>query len=320
VSGVIQNRFFQEGSDVEAGDLLFQIDPRPYQIAVDQARSNLGVANAVLLKAKSQYDRVATLGKLQVVSELDEISARANFDQAKAEVASAEAALKSAQIDLDYAAVKAPISGRIGRSLVTEGALVRANEATHLATIQQIDPIYASFSQSAGEALNLRNAYENKNLTINPKDNSIPVQLRLEDGSQYDHTGRLLFGEVTVERSTGQVNFRAMIPNSKGMLLPGMYVRVLVEQGNYANAFLVPQQAVKRSEMGDQLWVLDTENKPVLRDVQVIGSKNNQWIVIDGLDEGDLVVISGFFKLQSGVPVSPLIKEKITHDKPDMEN
>ncbi|MAT51669.1 MAG: efflux transporter periplasmic adaptor subunit [Porticoccaceae bacterium] len=313
VSGIVLKRLFREGSDVKAGDELFRIDPAPYRAAVQQAQSNLAVANANLLIAKAQYDRIAALGKVKAVSELDEITAQASYKQAEAEVEAAEAALESARIDLEYATVKAPISGRIGRSLVTEGALVGQGEATHLATIQQIHPIYASFNQSAREALSLRRFYAEGALNLNP-DKSIPVRLRLEDGSEYPHTGSLLFGELTVERSTGQINFRAQFPNSEGMLLPGMYVRAIMEQGRYPNAILVPQQAVTRGDNVDTLWVVDEDQKVAVREVEIAGSKGNQWIVTGGVAAGDRVVVDGFFKAAPGAQVTPVIVSFEEHD------
>lgn len=307
VAGIIQSKLFNEGSDVDAEQALFQIDATPYKNAVRQAEANLAVANANLLKAKAQSERILSLGKANVVSELDQINADASLKGAEAEVEAAKAALSSTQIDLEYATVRAPISGRIGRSLVTEGALVGQNEATHLATIQQINPIYASFSQSAMAALNLRNAYANEMISLNAEDQSIPVQLRLEDGSDYPHPGRLLFGELTVERSTGQIQFRAKFPNPDNLLLPGMYVKVVVEQAQYPDAFLIPQQAVTRSAQGDTVMVISADNEVAARKVTIAGSKENQWIITKGLTAGEKVMVDGFFKARPGALVTPVM-------------
>ena len=305
VSGIVQSRDFAEGSDVKAGQKLFPIDPAPYQSAVDEATSNLAVARANLLKARAQYDRIAALGKLKAVSELDEISARATFKQAEAGVAAAEAAVASARIDLAHATVRAPINGRVGRSLVTEGALVRKEEATHLTTIQQIEPIYASFDQSAADALRLRSSFANKTLDLTG-DNAIPVRLVLEDGTRYPHEGRLLFGEVNVDPATGQIDFRAEIPNPDRILLPGMYVRVVVEQARFPEGFLVPQKAVTRNEHGDTLLVVGADNRVDVLPVTIAGVQNNQWIITEGLEGNERVMVDGFFKAPPGTRVTPL--------------
>lgn len=305
VSGIVLSREFTEGAMVEAGQTLFQIDPAPYQAKVKEAESQLAVASASLFQAKAQYDRIAALGKVKAVSELDEITAEANYQQALAQVEAAKAAVESARVDLDHATVKAPISGRIGRSIVTEGALVADNGGTHMATIQQIEPIYASFNQGSADALRLRTSYAAKSLTLT-KDNEVPVSLILEDGTRYHHSGRLLFGEASVEPSTGQINFRAEIPNPDHLLLPGMYVRVILEQALYPDAFLIPQKAVTRNEHGDTVLVLDAENKVTIKSVTIAGARANNWIVTEGLEAGDRVVLDGFYKIAPGRPVTPL--------------
>lgn len=307
VAGIIQSKLFSEGSEVKADQALFQIDATPYKNAVRQAEANLALANAKLLKARAQSERILSLGKAKVVSELDQINADASLKGAEAEVEAARAALSSTHIDLEYAEVHAPISGRIGRSLVTEGALVGQNEATHLATIQQIHPIYASFSQSAMAALNLRSAYVNKMVELNSDDHSLPVQLLLENGSEYSHPGRLLFGELAVERSTGQIQFRAVFPNPESVLLPGMYVKVVVEQAQYPDAFLIPQQAVTRSEQGDIVMVISSDDHVVSRQVTIAGSRGNHWIITKGLTVGDKVMVDGFFKARPGAKVTPVV-------------
>jgi len=302
VSGIVQSRDFVEGRDVKAGDKLFQIDPSPYLASMHQAESALAVARANLLKAKAQYDRFAALGKVKAVSELDEITAQATFKQAEAEVAAAQAGVEAARINLEYATVRAPISGRVGRSLVTEGALVGEGEATHLTTIQQIEPIYASFTQTVADALKLRSSYANKTLDLTG-DNVIPVRLILEDGSRYPHEGRLLFGELNVEPGTGLINFRAEMPNPERMLLPGMYVRVVVEQARYPDGFLIPQQAITRSENGDTLLLVGPDNVVGVRAVTIAGSRDNDWIVTEGLEAGEQVVVEGTQKIRAGTVV-----------------
>lgn len=318
VSGIIQSREFVEGSDVKAGQTLYQIDPAPYRAAVHQAESALAMAQANLLKARAQSDRFAALGKVKAVSELDEITANASFKQAEAEVEAARAGVESARINLGYATVKAPISGRVGRSLVTEGALVGEGEATHLTTIQQIEPVYASFTQTVADALKLRSSYANKTLDLTGN-NVIPVRLILEDGSHYPHPGHLLFGELNVDPGTGLINFRAEIPNPDRMLLPGMYVRVLVEQARYPDGFLVPQKAVTRSEHGDTLLLVDEDNVVTVRAVTIVGSRNNDWIVTAGLADGERVMVDGFFKAPPGATVKPLATVVPFSDQADGE-
>jgi membrane fusion protein (multidrug efflux system) len=201
--------------------------------------------------------------------------------------------------------VRAPIDGRAGRSLVTEGALVRQEDATHLTTIQQIQPIYASFDQSAADALKLRNSFANKTLDLTG-DNAIPVRLILEDGSRYPHEGRLLFGEVNVDPATGQIDFRAQIPNPDRILLPGMYVRVVVEQARFPEGFLIPQKAVTRNEHGDTVLVVGEGDVVEVRPVTIAGAQNNQWIITEGLEANERVMVDGFFKAPPGTRVKPL--------------
>lgn len=304
VSGIVKSRDFVEGSDVEAGQQLYQIDPAPYRAAARQAESNLAVAGANLLKAKAQNDRIAALGEVKAVSELDVITADATLKQAEAEVEAAKARVEAAHIDLAYATVRAPISGRVGRSLVTEGALVGEGEATHLTTIQQIEPIYASFTQSAANALTLRSSYANKSLGLT-SDNAIPVRLILEDGSRYAQPGRLLFGEVNVDPGTGQITFRAEIPNPDGMLLPGMYVRVLLEQASFPDSYLIPQKAVSRTEHGDTVLVVGEDDVVAVRPVTIVGEQNNHWIIAEGLQSDERIMIDSFFKAPPGTEVTP---------------
>ena len=306
VAGIIQSRDFEEGSEISKGQQLFQIDATPYQAAEAKAEANLAIAKANAVKAKAQFDRIDLLGKAKVVSELDLINADATMQEAKAQVQAAVAELNSARIDLQYARVVAPISGRIGRSKVTEGALVGENEATHLATIQQIDPIYASFAQNAQDALKLRAAYTHKLVKTNPEDESISVSLRLEDGSEYPLQGKLLFGELSVNPGTGQIEFRARFPNPHWYLLPGMYARVIVEQARYPDAYLIPQKSLTRSGDGDRVNIIDKANKVSQRRVTVVGSRDNHWIVTKGIEPGELIMVDGFFKAPPGATVEPV--------------
>jgi len=304
VSGIVLERTFTEGSTVEEGEVLYQLDPAPYRARVAEEKSNLAVARANLLQARAQHERIRALGELKAVSELDAITAEATFRQAEAQVEAATAALDNARIDLDRATVKAPISGRIGRSLVTEGALVGEGEATHLATIQQLDPIYASFNQGSADALQLRNSFAQQQLTLTA-DNSLPVRLILEDGNLYPEAGRLLFGEVTVEPTTSQINFRAAVPNEEHLLLPGMFIRVQLEQVLYQDAYLVPQKVAIRDGGGDRVRVVNEDNVVELKPVVIAGEQDNHWIVTKGLAPGDQVLMDNFFKAKPGHKVIP---------------
>lgn len=305
VSGIVQKRLFEEGSDVVAGQKLLQIDPEPYQARRASAEAGMVKAEAELYRARSQAERTQRLFKARAISEQDYINARAEERAAEAQVGVAKAALESARIDLDYASVTAPISGRIGRALVTEGALVGQGEATPLATIQQVDRLYVSFTQTAREVLALRKAYAAGELKV-AAEGSVPVELILEDGSLYPHAGQLLFSDLAVDPNTSRVTLRASVPNPDGLLLPGMYVRVKLQQARYPQAFLVPQQAVARNEKGDTMRVLDGKQLVETRSVAVSGAVGNRWVVIRGLQPGEKYVVEGFQKIRPGAPVEPV--------------
>lgn len=238
VSGIIVERVFTQGSHVEEGDVLYRIDPEPFRVQVTSAEATLQRAKAVQLQARQQADRQRELRERQVTSAQQYDDAIALLAQADADVAAAEAGLAAARLNLDYAEVKAPITGRIGRALVTEGALVAANAPENLATIQQLDPIYVDFTQSVNELLQLRRMLAAGEL-VSPAPGEARVLLRYDDGTEYAHAGRLLFSEVTVDETTGQVTMRAEFPNSDGELLPGMYVRAVLEQGVRNHALAV---------------------------------------------------------------------------------
>jgi membrane fusion protein (multidrug efflux system) len=314
VAGIIQSRDFQEGTEISQGQQLYQIDPKPYEAAEAKARANLAIAKASAVKAKAQSDRIDVLGKAKVVSELDQINADASMQAASAQIEAAQAELNTARINLEYARVIAPINGRIGRSKVSEGALVGENEATHLATIQQINPIYANFSQNAQDALKLRAAYASKQLLVDPVDNSIEVRLSLEDGSEYPLAGKLLFGELSVNPGTGQLDYRASFPNPNWYLLPGMYARAVIEQARYPNAFLIPQQSITRSGEGDIVYVINQQDIVATRQVTVAGSLGNDWIVTAGLQEGERVMTDGFFKAPPGTRVDAVLLADVNAD------
>ncbi len=250
VSGIVVERVFQQGSLVKEGDVLYRIDPAPFHLRVQSAEATLKRALATQLQARQQADRIAELRTKNVASEQQSDNAVAALAQADADVASAEAGLASAKLDLQYSEVRAPISGRIGRALITEGALVGTGAADILATIQQLDPVYADFTQSAGELLELRRELKVGALTgTNP--GAANVKLMFDNGGEYPRPGQLLFSEATVDATTGQVTLRGQFPNPDGDLLPGMYVRVVLQQGVQRNAIAVPQQAVQRDGRGD---------------------------------------------------------------------
>jgi membrane fusion protein (multidrug efflux system) len=304
-AGIVQQRLFREGSDVRAGQVLYRIDPAPYAAANASAQAALARAQANLGQATSLAQRYAPLVEANAISKQDYANAVAAQKQAEADVAAARAGVRTSEINLGYASVTAPISGRIGRSLVTEGALVGQGEATPLAVIQQINPLYVNFTQSATEVMNLRRALEQGRLKRAGAEGA-QVRVLLEDGTPYPQPGKLLFADLTVDASTGQVTLRAEVPNPGTMLLPGMYVRVQVEQAKAGNALLLPQQAVTRSPQGDSVMVVAGNGQVSPRPVKIGGSQNSQWVVLSGLQAGEQVMVDGFQKLRPGQPVKPV--------------
>jgi membrane fusion protein (multidrug efflux system) len=304
-AGIVQQRLFREGADVRAGQPLFRIDPAPYQAAVASAQAGLARAQANLGTAKVLADRYKPLVEANAVSKQDYANAVAAEKQAEADVASGKAAVQTAQINLNYASVVAPISGRIGRALVTEGALVGQGEATPLALIQQINPMYVNFTQPASEALSLRRAFEQGQLKRAGNQGAL-VHVLLEDGSEHPQTGRLLFSDLTVDPTSGQLTLRAEVPNPGGNLLPGLYVRVRLEQAKAGNAVLLPQQAVTRSNQGDTVMVVASDGKVTTRPVKVGSAQGTNWVILDGLKAGEQVMVDGFQKVRPGAPVKPV--------------
>jgi membrane fusion protein (multidrug efflux system) len=304
-AGILQERLFREGSEVKAGQALFRIDAAPYTAAVQSAQASLARSQANLTQATALAERYAPLVKENAVSQQEFASAVAAQKQAEADVAAGRAAVQSANINLGYARVTAPISGRIGRALVTEGALVGQGEATQLAVIQQINPMYVNFTQSAAEVFQLRKAMESGQLKGAGKD-AASVQVVLEDGSVYDQPGRLLFSDLTVDSATGQITLRAEVPNPRGTLLPGLYVRVRLEQATAGNAITLPQQSVTRSAQGDTVSVVGADGKVESRKVKVGGEQNGKWVIVDGLKAGEQVMVDGFQKLQMVPPGTPV--------------
>ncbi|MBJ2149294.1 efflux RND transporter periplasmic adaptor subunit [Paracoccus sp. IB05] len=304
VGGIIETRVFEQGSLVTAGDVLFRLDSASYEIAVEAAKASVARAEAVLAEAEATERRYASLNERNITSQAEFETATATRLQAAAALAEAKAQLRAAEINLSYTEVKAPISGRIGRAQVTEGALVSA-QGEVLTTIQQLDPVYADMQQPVSELLRLRQALDSGELTqVEP--GAARVVLLLDDGSQYAHPGKLLFAEASVERSSGQVTLRAEFPNPDGILLPGMYVRVSVEQATEAAAFAIPGQAVQRDASGKAMVYVVTNGAAELRTVGLGRSVGNRVTVHEGLTAGDMLIVDGFQKMGPGAPVSPV--------------
>jgi membrane fusion protein (multidrug efflux system) len=304
-AGILQERLFREGSDVKAGQALFRIDASPYAAALQSAQASLARSQANLTQATALAERYAPLVKENAISQQEFASAVAAQKQAEADVAGGKAAVQTANINLGYARVTAPISGRIGRALVTEGALVGQGEATQLAVIQQIHPMYVNFTQSAAEVYQLRKAMESGQLK-GAGAQAAAVQVVMEDGSVYEQPGRLLFSDLTVDSATGQVTLRAEVPNPKGTLLPGLYVRVRLEQAKASNAITLPQQAVTRSAQGDTVSVVGADGKIESRQVKVGGQQNGKWVILEGVKAGEQIMVDGFQKLQMMPPGTPV--------------
>ncbi len=302
-AGILEKRLFREGSDVKADQLLFRIDAAPYQAAAASADASVASAEANLRQAAAQAERYKPLLEANAISKQDYLNAVAAKEQAEANVAAARAALKTAQINLGYASVTSPIAGRIGRALVTEGALVGQGEATRLAVVQQINPMYVNFTQSSIEILRLRQAIEKGQLKRATAADSAEVKIALEDGSEYPHPGKLLFSDLTVDSTSGQITLRAEIPNPTGLLLPGMYVRVRLEQAKASNGIVLPQQAVTRGSTGDSVMVVTADGKVAPRPVKIGSAQAGQWVVLEGLKAGEQVIVDGFQKLRPNTPV-----------------
>lgn len=303
VAGILQRRLFREGSDVRARQPLFAIDAAPYRAALASAQAQQARAEANLMPASAQAERDRPLRAAKAISEQEYVGAQAAQKQAEADVAAAKAAVQTAQINLDYAHVTAPIGGRIGRALVTEGALVGQGEATPLAVVQQIDPLYVNFTQSAAEVLRLRAAIAGGRLNSASGPASAEVSVVMEDGSVYPLRGKLLFSDLTVDPSSDQITLRAEVPNPKAELLPGLYVRVRLEQAQARGAMLVPQQAVQRGSDGDSVKVVGADGRVSTRAVKVSAAQDGRWVVLDGLKAGEQVMVDGFQKLRGNAPV-----------------
>jgi membrane fusion protein (multidrug efflux system) len=303
VSGVIQRRLFREGSIVRQGQTLYQIDPSIYAAQQAQAAANLQSARASAVAARTRAQRYAPLAKMEAISKQDYTDALAQARQADAAIAQNSATLRAAQVNMRFTRVPAPITGRIGLSSVTEGALVTANQPNALATITRLDPVYVDIQQSAADLLKLREALSQGGAVPT----SAQVRLKLPDGSIYGFTGTVEFSEVIVDQSTGTVTIRARFPNPQSILLPGMYVTAEFAQAVQTSAILVPQQAVSRDPQGQAtVFVVGPGNRAVQRTIQADRTLGTDWVVTGGLAPGEKVITQGTANLKDGAPIKPV--------------
>ncbi|WP_446890909.1 efflux RND transporter periplasmic adaptor subunit [Aeromonas veronii] len=305
VSGIILKRLFTEGSDVKAGDLLYQIDPAVYQAAVASAKANVAKAEANEQSARLKAQRYQELLKVKSISRQDYDDADASWKQAKAEIMASKAALRTAEINLGYTRITAPISGRIGKSAVTEGALVTAQQADSLTAIQQLDHMYVDVRQSTADLLRLKRLVAEGKLTQDEQKGA-KVTFQLEDGSTYGEEGSLQFSDVTVDETSGMVTLRVIVPNPHQLLLPGMFMRATLQEGERAQGLLVPQTAVTRTPNGGAtVMVVTADNKVELRNVQLSRVVGSNWVVESGLTSGERVIVAGLQKVRPGAVVNP---------------
>ena len=303
VSGVITRRFFQEGSYVKQGQTLYQIDPSVYQAQAAQAQANLQSARASAVAARTLASRYRPLVQMQAISKQDYTNAVAQAQQADASVAQNSAAVRSAQINIRFTRVPAPISGKIGLSAVTEGALVTANQVDAMTTITRLDPVFVDIQESAADLLSLRKALSRGGVVST----TAQVRLKLADGSDYGYTGTVEFSQVLVDQSTGTVTLRARFPNSQSILLPGMFVTAQFAQAIDTSAILVPQQAVTRDPKGNAtLWVVGPGNRAVERTIVADRTQGEYWVVTQGLAPGEKVITQGTANLKDGAPIKPV--------------
>ena len=302
VGGILQQRLFTEGADVKAGQALYQIDPATYEAALDSAQAALMKAEANVSPARLKAERFRELLAIKAVSKQEYDDAQAAFKQAEADVAVNRAAVKTARINLEYTKVRSPISGRIGKSAFTPGALVTANQAQALTSVRQLDPVYVDITQSSQDLLRLRAQFTNGELRSAAEE--APVRLKLENGAMYPHEGRLQFTDVSVDESTGMVSLRALFPNPEHILLPGMYVRAVIAEGVDENALLVPQRALRRDPKGQaSVLLVDGGGKVDVRLVDVGRTVGDSWQVLSGLKPGDRVIVEGGQNVRPGMSV-----------------
>jgi len=305
VSGIVVERNFTQGSDVAAGDVLYRLDAAPFAVELQSTEAALAKASAVLDHETQQAKRMQALVATRAVSQAQYDAAVAAMRQAEADVSARRADVARAKLNLDYTEIRAPIAGPIGRAMVTEGALVGQGETTHLATIQQLDPVYADFTQSVAELNQLRREFASGDLERIAPD-TVKVRLIVDEGEVYPHVGKLLFSDTTVDPTTGQVTLRGEFANPKNELLPGMYVRVQIEQGIDPDSIAVPQQAIRRNDAGNsEVFVIRDDNRAVSQPVRLGRVVEHQWTLLAGVKPGDRIVVEGFQKFTAGDTVNP---------------
>lgn len=301
VTGIVEERFFTEGGEVEQGQELYQLDDAIYRADYNSAKARFARAQATYELAKSNAERTSGLFEANAVSQQELDNVMSALQQAEADLAVAEAAVATSEVLLNYSRITSPISGRIGKSTVTQGALVTANQAEPLATVQQLDPIYVDLTRSSRELLRLRRELEAGTLT---ETDEVPVTILLEDGTRFEHEGKVAFSEVSVDPTTGSFSLRVVVPNPDHVLLPGMYVRAIVSNGVRENAILVPQQGIARGPTGNTYAMVVNEDGVVeQRPVEVSRAIADKWLVESGLSAGDRVVVQGLQKIRPGSPV-----------------
>jgi len=305
-TGILLKRLFEEGSNVKEGQVLFEIDPAPLQASLDSAKASMAKTEAALKESKATLDRYEELVPINAISKQVYDQAVATFGQNEAELLAAKAAVQTAELNLGYAQVSAPISGRIGKALVTEGALVSATEATQLAVIRQLDPVYFDFTQSSAEVLRLRRALE-KGSFESASPGEARVTLILEDGTVYRHAGKLLFSDIAVDPSTGTITLRAEVPNPENLLMPGMFARAQIVEGVKANAITIPQRTITRGAAGAAtVLVVNDENKVEERNIEVDLTLGTKVVVAKGLRPGERIIVEGSQKAPPGSVVKPV--------------
>ena len=302
VDGIVQERLYEEGTPVEAGEQLFQIDPREMRANLEAAQARLARARATAENAAQDVERYQGLVEKQAISQQEFDTAQARLRTARADVELAEAEVQSVELNLGYTSVETPIDGIAGRAEVTVGALVRAAEGTLLTRVEQVDPVYVTFSQSSSDLLRLREQIATGELEF-ASNQKIPVALTLENGEEYPHTGYVDFRAMSIERSTGTVQARAQVPNPDEILLPGMFVRARISAGDLTDALVIPQRAVIMQDQGASVMVVGEDGAASSRNIEVGSMRDGNWVVLDGLESGEQVIVSGWQDLRSGTQV-----------------
>lgn len=302
VSGILQKRLFKEGEEVKEGQPLYQIDPAVYKAAVESAKAEVERAKSLVMQTRNSANRYAQLVKTEAVSKQMNEDAQAAYKQAQASLLAAQAQLKNAEINLGYTTITSPITGKIGRSLVTPGALLSGYQANNMAVVQTLDPIYVDVNESSRDLLKLKKEIAEGRIKVN--EGAIPVSLTLEDGSAYPLEGKLELSEVSVDEGTGTITLRAVFPNPNQTLLPGMYVRTKLPQGLRENAIFVPQRAVLRESNGSPYVYVVQDGKIAIKKIKTIKTEGTDWLLESGLEPGDKVVIEGLQRIRPGVPVN----------------